>query len=90
MDDTLCGANNKADVQNQQQQLIALLGRGGLLLRTFNAYHPKTQGLLWNPSPDQFLIIKGTCIQKLRGFKKSSVIKRDISLLLQLFLTHWA
>jgi hypothetical protein len=33
MDDTVCRANTKEDVLNLQQELIALLGRGGFLLR---------------------------------------------------------
>jgi len=43
----------------------------------------KTLGLLWNPSSDQFLIIKGTSFQEL-------LLKVLFLLLLQLFLTHWA
>jgi len=36
-------------------------------------------GLLWNPSSDQFLSIKWTCVQKLREPKNSPVIKCIIS-----------
>ena len=82
MDDTLCCANTK-EALNIEQELTALLGRGGFLLRNFCAGCPsvvetvppisiemevpiemdldeamKSLGLLWNPSSDQFLIIK--------------------------------
>jgi hypothetical protein len=40
VDDTLCGANTKEDALNMQQQVFALLGRGGFLLRKFCAGHP--------------------------------------------------
>jgi len=36
----------------------------------------KTLGLLWHPLSDQFLISKGTCVQKLREPKNSSISKR--------------
>jgi len=39
VDDTLCGANNNADAPNLQQQLNALLRRGGFVLRKRCAYH---------------------------------------------------
>jgi len=39
----------------------------------------KTLGLLWHPLSDQFLISKGTCVQKLREPKNSPISKRIIS-----------
>jgi hypothetical protein len=39
----------------------------------------KTLGLLWHPLSDQFLISKGTCVQRLREPKNSPVSKRIIS-----------
>ena len=38
----------------------------------------KTPGLLWHPLSDQFLISKGTCVQKLREPKNSPFSKRII------------
>jgi hypothetical protein len=35
VDDTLCVVNTKDDALNLQQEIIALLGRGGFLLRKF-------------------------------------------------------
>jgi hypothetical protein len=35
----------------------------------------KTLSLLWNPSSDQFLIIEGTCVQKLREPKIIPITK---------------
>jgi predicted ABC-class ATPase len=37
---TLCGANTIEDALNMGQQLFALLGGGGILLRKFCASHP--------------------------------------------------
>jgi len=39
----------------------------------------KTLGLLWHPLSDQFLISKGTCVQKLQKPKKFPVSKHIIS-----------
>jgi hypothetical protein len=39
----------------------------------------KTLGLLWHPLSDQFLISKGTCVQRLLEPKNSHVSKRIIS-----------
>jgi len=39
----------------------------------------KTIGLLWHPLSDQFLISKGTCVQRLREPKNSPVSKRTSS-----------
>ena len=39
----------------------------------------KTLGLLWHPLLDQFLISKGTCVQKLQEPKNFPVSKRIIS-----------
>jgi hypothetical protein len=44
----------------------------------------KTQGLLWHPLSDQFLISKGTCVQKLREPEKS-VSKRISSIVAAIF-----
>jgi len=40
VDDALCGTNTLEDVLNLQQELIALLGRGGFHLRKCCASHP--------------------------------------------------
>jgi len=40
VDDALCGAKTIEDALRLQQELIALLGRGGFHLRTFCASHP--------------------------------------------------
>jgi hypothetical protein len=40
VDDALCGAKTKEHVLELQQELIALLGRGGIPLRKFCANHP--------------------------------------------------
>jgi hypothetical protein len=39
----------------------------------------KKLGLLWHPLSDQFLISKGTCVQKLQEPKNRPVSKRIIS-----------
>jgi len=40
VDDALCGANTIEDAPRLEQELIALLGRGGFHLRKFCASHP--------------------------------------------------
>ena len=49
----------------------------------------KTIDLLWNPSSDQFLIVK-LSNQKFREPKSLLLVKVLFLLLLLLYLTHWA